>query len=239
MFRRFVVALVTLTCCFANPAFSADKPTPIVPTTLDDKSSFADYIKALGVKMFLSGEDARTYSSDLSDLVGSYFYVDDNSMTVLMGRPDAIPKATAVQLKDKIEYQSATDKGASLSATLPWLSFLFKSDKKTSILMQDIASIVGTSDPATIKANIPAGIAPTGKQVWFITGATVTLVSATLYSNKSFNGSTIIQVGGNALHSQNILQNAWIISLNKVPTGTVGLHGNSLNGAVITIKKTN
>lgn len=214
--------ILTMITCLIIFAFTshAIADSPIVKTNLDESSTFDDYIKALGVKTVLADEDARTYSSDLNDLVGSYFYVDENGIVNLLGRPDAIPKATLIQLKDKIEYQSATEKGSSISAALPWLSFLFKANYKTSVLMQDIASVVGTSNPSTISTNLPS-TAPADKQIWFISGATVTLVSATTYSNKAFNGSSIIQVGGNALYAKNILQNAWIISLNKVRANSI------------------
>jgi hypothetical protein len=236
--RFFIVSLCAIACASASITLGADNnSSPIVTTKLDDGSTFNDYIKALGVKTFLANEDARTYSSDLDDLVGNYFYVDDAGLVNLLGRPDAIPKATAIQLKDKIEYQAATDTGGSLSATLPWLSFLFKADKKTSVLMQDIASVVGTSNPTTISQNLPP-TSPTGKQVWFISGATVTLVSSTVYSDNSFNGSSIVQVGGNALYTQNILQNAWVISLNKVRANNVGILGEDpWAGKVLTIKR--
>ncbi len=221
MFNTRILMLVILLSFFSFTSnVFANTPTPIVKTTLDANSKFNDYIKALGVKTVLSDEDARTYSSDLNDLVGNYFYVDEIGIVNLLGRPDAIPKATIIQLKDKVEYQSATEKGSSISATLPWLSFLFKANFKTSILMQDIASVVGTSNPPTITANLPS-TAPAGKQIWFISGATVTLVSATTYSNKTFEGSSVIQVGGNALYTKNILQNAWIISLNKVRANSI------------------
>lgn len=211
------------------PASAAD--SPVVTTSADGTQNFQQYINALGLKIFLSSEDARTYSSDLDGLVGNYFYVGDDGVIVLLGRPDNIPKATAIQLKDKIEYQAATDNGSSISATLPWLSFLFGNDVKTSILMQDIASVVGTSDPTVIHTYLPTGLAPAGKQIWFISGATVTLISATQYSDTSFDGSTVIQVGGKYLNTKNVLQNAWIISINRVPATAPVVAGGGGGGA--------
>lgn len=232
--RQLILSILLLLAVFpssvslAAPTDQQSQGSPVVDTSVDSNLSFNDYIKALGIKVFLLPEDARTYSSDLTGLVGSYFYIDDDDNIQLIGRPDAIPQATAFQLKDKIEYQAATDQGSSISATLPWLSFIFGHNSKTSILMQDIATVVGTSDPAKIHANIPQGIAPANKQIFFITGATVTLVSATQYFDTNVQGSSIIQVGGKYLYTKNILQNAWIISINKVaatqpPSGVTAL----------------
>jgi hypothetical protein len=237
-----IILSASLVICI-NPfscseAYAAGQVSPVVTPEQDTKSGFDDYIKMLGVRTMLSKEDARTYSATINDLVGSYFYVNDQNEVQLLGRPDGIPKATTVQLKDKIEYQAATDDATSITATLPWLSALFKAQTKTSILLQDIATVVGTSDPKTISAHRVGLAAPAGKPLWFISGATVTLVSATNYSNKSFEGSTVIQIGGSKIYTRNALQNAWVISINKVPVGeNVGLIDDSLKGKIIKIRK--
>lgn len=239
--RLFGLIACLSTWTFLSLGSATATPNPIVNSTQDNTKPFGDYIKALGVKLMLADEDARTYSSDLDALVGNYFYVDEQGNIVLVGRPDNIPKATSVQLKEKIEYQAAVDNGSSISATLPWLSFIFGHNTKTSIVMQDIASVVGTSDPTIVKINAPAGIAPAGKQLWFISGATVTLVSATQYADTNIQGSSIIQVGGKFLYTKNILQNAWIISLNRVPVSSAQFKTvhDTLGGRVVRIKKLN
>ena len=238
--KCFVSVFLASLSLFMSPLAAVAADSPLVSPELDpEKASFNDYVKALGLKTILGNEDARTYSSDLGSIVGSYFYVDDDNTLVRIGRPDAIPKATSIQLKDKIEFQAATEDGGDISATLPWLSFLFKKETKTSVLMQDIASVIGTSDPKIIKDNLPTGIAPAGKAVWFITGATVTVISATTYSSQNINGSSIIQVGGSKIYSKNSLQNAWIISLNKVRASNgQGILNDPLAGKVVRIKKT-
>lgn len=234
--RATIAALASLVSLLALNCYA--EGNPLVNSQPGDTSKFNDYVKTLGRRAILADEDARTYASDLDSLVGFYFWLDNDNTINLIARPDNIQKATLIQLKDKIEFQSTTEDGGSLSTTLPWLSFLFKTDDKTSVLIQDLATVIGTSDPNTIKTNFPRGMAPDGKEVWFITGATVTLVSATLYSDKSFNGSTIIQVGGNALYTQNTLQNAWVISINKVrASGGVGALSDPLAGKIIRIKK--
>jgi hypothetical protein len=234
--QRQICSLFLSALLLAIGPVSAATNSPLVATQLDDKSTFDDFVKALGVKSILTNEDAKSYSADLSGLVGNYFYVDSENTIALIGRPDTIPRSSIIQLKDKIVYQSAVEQGGELSATLPWLSFLFKANVKTSILMQDIATVIGTSDPRTIKENLPTGIAPKGKTIWFISGATVTVVSASSYSNKSFTGSSIIQVGGSKLYTKNGLQNAWIISINKVPASAGENLSDPLAGKIVKIK---
>lgn len=216
--RRFTHAtcvMVFLSCAVA-PAWG-QSDSPVAAPTFGSPGSYDQYLKDLGIRTYLSPEDTRNYGASLNSLVGMYFYINAQGEMIKLGRPDKIPVAATVQLKDKIEFQRTIDETNQVSISIPWVSALFKKSTKTILTIQDMVTVIGTSSPDIISANRPK--ASDDRRVLFVSAATVTLVSATRISNKSFDGATPIKIGGSKVFMDNSLQNAWIISLSLIEVG--------------------
>jgi hypothetical protein len=208
-------------------------------------------LESISKLLVLEETDARHYSSNLQNLVGNYYQVitnDSGPVLQLLGRASEDMKVDKFELKDKILFKKITDKNYNAGVNIPWLNLKAEGETKKETIIQDIATVSIPIAADFIQQHLPSdNIIDATLPVYFISGATVTIISQKQYSTTNIEGSIpIINIGGKHLYSKDIHANSWIVSVTKIlakkPTSqeksTAKLYeeDSGLNGLVVKVQ---
>lgn len=214
------LAAVCFTSFIGCAIAEGDKPIVSGNSAPPESDIMDSNLKSLSELLLLSETDAKQYSSNLQNLIGQYYQivtVDGHKALQPLGRALEDMKVDKLELKDKVIFKKVIDKNYNSGINIPWLDLTAKDDEKIETLIQDIASVSAPSSAAFIHNHLPSrDVINPSLPVYYVSAATVTIISQKLYSSKNIAGSIpIVNIGGAQLYSKDIFSNAWIVSVSK------------------------
>jgi len=187
------------------------------PSAVDGDAALSGISKLI----LLDESDAKAYASNLQNLVGQYYQIvpipNGGHALQLLGRASEDMKVDKIELKDnKILFKKVTDSTYSAGITIPWLNLQAKSGERLDTLIQDIATVSAPSSANFISKNLPdSGAIDPSLSIYYVSGATVTLVSQKMYTTKNVEGAIAI-FGGKDAYVKDIISNGWLVSVTKI-----------------------
>jgi hypothetical protein len=219
-----LVSLFISSCACAGPVVNnGDRKT----TKQEESANLMTISKLL----LLDETDAKQYRSNLQNLVGNYYQIkEQNGINVieLLGRATENLTVDKIEIKDSVLFNRITDENYQIGISIPWLNLKANSGEKLETIIQDMAAVTAPSTAQFIKDHLPQeNVLDTSRNVYYISGATVTLISQKRYTTKQIDGAIpIVSIGGRAIYTDNLQTNSYIVSVTKTLAmrATTGSH---------------
>lgn len=203
-------------------------PKPTISEDAGLKQKYLEAIARFNKLTFLPADEAKNYSQNMQNIVGSYGYfekTDEGQNVVLVGQT-SVGQNISVDLKDTTVFKGVLKKGFNAGLKLPILTIDASGDDLAELTIEDIGVVQSKLTLIQWTCQFPYNYYKHAKtkDFFYISAATATKISKKYFKTNEQSGGllySILNIGGKRYYSNNQTDIANAISISARPVSLV------------------